>query len=180
MPRGICYQLVHDRAQQTALIRLQPQGRSSEEKVYFHAFQLGSTDCQAQLAKVCRRIHANVMLGHLQSVVDVCIAMEELRHAREHGSDLLIVGTFGGKRYHADGSGKLVADPVIHLIQQHSFLRDRQLGRAIGHNVHPMFRSVLRLVIAQNRTDVDQVLAQFRKTDEIMPSGEKRARFSLF
>jgi hypothetical protein len=38
-----------------------------------------------------------------------------------------------------------------------------------------MFRSALRVdVIAQNRTDVDQVLAQSRKTDKIVPSGEKR------
>jgi hypothetical protein len=72
-----------------------------EDKIYFPLIQLGSPDREAQLAKICRHVRADPMFRHLQSVMDLRIVVEKLRHLGQHRFDLLVAGTCSSERHDA-------------------------------------------------------------------------------
>src|SRR5262245_35039223 len=83
------------------------------------------------------------MFRHLQSVMDLRIVVEKLRHLGQHRFDLLVAGTCSSERHDAYSAAKLVADSVVQLVQQQLLLRRGQLGTKRRHNVHPaIFRWV--------------------------------------
>jgi hypothetical protein len=92
--------------------------------VYFHVIQLGSSDRQAKLAEVCRRVNASIVSWTLQSLMDLCVMAQQLRNPSESDFDLVTAGTCSGKRHKAHGGEEFVADPVVQLMQQYSFLWD--------------------------------------------------------
>ena len=65
------------------------------------------------------------MFRHLQSVMDLRIVVEKLRHVGQRGLDFLIVGTPSGERHDADSAAKLVTDSVVQLVQKQLRLRER-------------------------------------------------------
>src|SRR5262249_59988734 len=77
------------------------------------------------------------MFRHLQSVMDLRIVVEKLRHLGQHRFDLLIAGTCSSERHDAYSAAKLVADSAVQLVQQQLLLRRGELGRKRRHNVHP-------------------------------------------
>ena len=65
------------------------------------------------------------MFRHLQSMMDLRIGVEKLRHLGQHRFDLLVAGTCSGARHNADSAAKLVTDSVVQLVQQQLHLQER-------------------------------------------------------
>src|SRR5262249_34938183 len=87
----------------------QPRADSGGRRVRPHAWN----PRREQLAKMCRHVRADPMFRHLQSVMDLRIVVEKLRHLGQHRFDLLVAGTCSSERHDAYSAAKLVADSVV-------------------------------------------------------------------
>jgi hypothetical protein len=54
--------------------------------------------------------------------MDISVVMEQLSHATQGRFDRSVAGTGRGNGNGADCRGELVVDPVVQLMQQHSFM----------------------------------------------------------
>jgi len=57
MARGIGYEFVDNHSQSPAAIRPKQQRTGGKHQVYFQAIKLGTTDREAELAKIGRRVN---------------------------------------------------------------------------------------------------------------------------
>jgi hypothetical protein len=72
--------------------------------------------------KVRRSVDRRVMIRRLQGAMDISVVMEQLSHATQGRFDRSVAGTGRGNGNGADCRGELVVDPVVQLMQQHSFM----------------------------------------------------------
>jgi hypothetical protein len=127
MARGIGYEFVDNHSQSPAAIRPKQQRTGGKHQVYFQAIKLGTTDREAELAKIGRRVNYSIGFRHLQCTMDVCIRVKEFADGAQGQFYLSIVGMRSSERHRADRGGKFVVDPVIQFVQQNRLVQEPYL-----------------------------------------------------
>ena len=92
MARSVGYEFIDDQSQSPAAIRPKQQRTSGKHQVYFQAIKLGTTDREAELAKIGRRINHSIGFRHLQCTMDVCIRVKEFTDGAQGQFYLSVVG----------------------------------------------------------------------------------------
>ena len=95
--------------------------------MYFQAIKLGTTDREAELAKIGRRINHSIGFRHLQCTMDVSIRVKEFTDDAQGQFYFSIVGMRSSERHRADRGGKFVVDPVIQFVQQNRLVQEPHL-----------------------------------------------------
>ena len=90
--RSIGYEFLDDHSQSPAAIRPKQQRTGGKRQVYFQAIKLGTTDREAELAKIGRRINRFIGFQHLQCTMDVSIRVKEFTDDAQGQFYLSIVG----------------------------------------------------------------------------------------
>jgi hypothetical protein len=148
VPRGIRYKLAHDQAQAPAPERFQWQRRGRNRELYMRMIELRSADRQAQLVKVSAHVQEGLLMRELQSMVDLCIVVQELRNRPQGAFDFSVCGTGRGVGYDTDDGGKLIIDPVIEFLEEQSFIRRWGVQARFRHNVLLLRSKVFLLIKA--------------------------------
>jgi hypothetical protein len=89
----------------------------------------------------------------LQTVMDLCMMVQELRNCPQGVFDFFVGRMRGGMGYDTDNRRELVDDPVIELIEQQSVVQQWKLQDGFRHDVlllrwstgQPLSRKLLSL-----------------------------------